>query len=355
MVVDKSFYETTGSWKNNIHTLMNRLSSDFEDFYNISILVDTIIPFDVNKVAFSDKSAMECIYETLYKGTEDFTVYFSRGYIHSSYEVIGITRPDIGFVAAMQMDDVNIDMQFQYLYNTLLHEMCHLFGAVHVYGSEKSNFLMETTIRDNVTKFGKELVMKEPEMDRGNRSIIMGMSKRPFTKKDWTSEKWSKIESLYLKQMKLYNNSRIDETGRLVDFYQDHFIPSAVYEMLRIWASVCGNDSAAGYYIDKRIEYAKELCNSCNVGTLGGRSKLMCLPYYGVNSIELVKLGKIYGRYYKAISFLQSGKINEADQEIRDMLTEGKDYPSVNWKMIESQYNWERNNLWLVNPEILLK
>lgn len=347
VVVDKSFYEGTSSWQDNIRTIMNRLSYDFDNWFTIGITVDTIIAFDMDRYGCTDKSGMECLYENIPRGAEDFVVHFFRGGGYSIFETIGATRPDIGYVAVKQMENVNIDMRFQYLYTTLLHEMCHLFGGVHVYGKEKSNYLMEPVINDNVTKVGKELVMKEAEVDRGNFNIMLGMSNRPFSRSKWNRSLWTKIERLYNKQIDVNNTSRINEDGRLVDFYDDHFIPTDTYRMLVTWAGLCGDDSAAFCYIDKSINYLKEFCVSCNTGSLGGRSKLMCLPFYGVNTGELVKLNKIYARYDRAIALLQSNKRNEADNQISMMLVEGKDYPLIKWKLVESQYYWERNNIWV--------
>ncbi len=352
VVVDRSFYEGTSVWRDNIESLMKKLCDDMENNFEISINVDTIITFDIEQYSCTDKTEMTCLFENMPVSKPDFIVHFFRRGGYLPYEVLEVTRPDLGYVAVKQMTNIDINMRFHYLYTTLFHEICHLYGAVHVYGNASENYLMNPYVIDNVVKVGKTLQMQEPIIDKANRAIVLAMAKRGFKKSDWNAEKWSIIERVYLKQLEFYNSSRINDNGILENFYSDMISPQDVYNVLAMWAGVCGNDSAACYWYDKGIDYYSTICRSCKLINSGAMSKYVCNTLINRNVESDVKLFKTVILFNKALASLRAGKIDRADNLIADLMVKSKEYPEYAkyWRELEDQYGWEKTIAKANNP-----
>ncbi|MFH0919909.1 MAG: M12 family metallo-peptidase, partial [Fibrobacterota bacterium] len=160
VVADPSFTKGFDHWTINIRNVMGRLDRDFEEWFGVRITVDTIIAWEPPDSGCEPSRLMECVLERIPRDPKAVIVHFFRGGGYGSYDVIGLTRPDLSYVAVTQMTNVNLSMHFQYLYNTLYHEFCHMFGAVHVLTQSDTKRLMDAVItQDYVTKTGKELAM----------------------------------------------------------------------------------------------------------------------------------------------------------------------------------------------------
>lgn len=341
VLYDPSYERVTEYPVENIKKLMDRLSNDFMDNFDIKVVLDTVSVFNINNFECSDCTFRQCYLFNSEPDSTDIHIFFLSSKVIKTNDFIGASNPEDGFIVVNKMHNADINLAFYYTYNSLLREMCRIFGALSIQGKFDEIYLMETFLRTEdecYVRTGKDITMKEAIIDRGNRSLIMGISNRSFKRNYWNDTLYQKVKSIYEKQISLCNRSSITFDMRIENMSEDLYSNSSYYVQLAMLAALSGNINEALSLIDKRELYISALINTCEDGTtIGARSKMICADYSKDKNFH-----SAWSKYFKAIVYLMVGDYNSADRSASEMLVDGKLIDSEEWTKKHKYYELEK-------------
>ncbi|OGJ97712.1 MAG: hypothetical protein A2324_14480 [Candidatus Raymondbacteria bacterium RIFOXYB2_FULL_49_35] len=354
IIVDPT-YTVNQYWRQNLEMIVDKVNEVYGSWFDIVFIVDTMYEYDMSKNPdFYTMHEIHALIKNVPKGSADIVIHFSKEKNMFRYDFAGIASSEFGYVQIKQMNWTDAREPFQMAYYTLLHELAHLFGAMHVYPVKNTSFVMEPRLSYYVLDYqGKGVTIIDPEFHPGNTAIIRALALRPFQDTNWSERKWPVIAEAYRSVCETYNGGGMDAEG-LDNFYNQTFYQQEPYLYLSTWASLCGRDSLAIAYIDSFVSYAAAIKTTCASTRAGGRTREMCgaLRRYGDIWFEIQE---IFSHYNKAEVLVRAGKLAESDAEMNQFITMAKkqNYTLLDTGKLEAFYSWLREKA--RNKKILLE
>jgi hypothetical protein len=323
VVADISFADNI-MWKKNAASLIENASSFFTSWFGAAFIVDTMIVWGHEQSpCFSTMFEMDCLVKSIPKGNSDIVVYFNKERDPRDYWLIGLAQLEFSYVRVTQADWIQYKGGYEEALLILIHELCHLFGAMHVDPGNKSNQndlmlpWMSNTLID--TK-GKGVNITIPDFHPANAAIVNTCIGRSFDIHPRDTSFWSKIHSAYRSLRNVYCTVNI-EKGKLRALKTVDFLPHDYYRFCAEWASLCGHDSTAFVYADSIRIAADAWKAMCEEGGANCQSSFCRRTGCSKAAISLVYQSRIAGYHYVLAGLhLRNGSVATAMRGLDEFL-----------------------------------
>jgi hypothetical protein len=254
---------------------------------------------------------MDRLISTVPRGSSDIVMYFSKQSDFNMFHYAGLTTADLGYIKVVKMNWRNLKEPFKLAYYRMLHELGHVFGAMHIHEDFNRIYIMNPDLKPDrlFVKQGMKFVLREPEFHPGNLTVIRALFDRPFNAGGWPGDRWPKIKAAYEYSGERYIKSYIAEGNQIKYEKYDEIFRTDYYTCLSNWASLCGHDSAALVYADSALN---------TVRALDAKSPLF----------ELIERDtfEAASHWRRAIIYLRSKKTARAEEEMKRFLQKGRQY-----------------------------
>ena len=320
VVADPSFANNV-SWRTNAGNLIVAASGIYESWFNIRFVIDTMLIWSMDAAACHGTSLdQDCLVESVPRGNSDIVIFFAKEGVEDRFHLAGLSYALYGYIFVTQGSWVHNRIGYDAAYMTLVHELGHLFGAVHIYKPRELDlrYVMNPYLTDKLfEKDGMEYETKMPDFHPATVTIINALRDRPFTMEKWAPAFWPKIRNAYQKARGEYCNFRM-QSGMMRDYESNDIYQNQIYFYLSNWASACGQDSLALAYCDSMDLLSDAMAAAC-------RSEChsrMCADL-GCSGIErgIWTINcEISYRWLKSYLLLRAGKSELADAQFDTLM-----------------------------------
>ncbi|MBD3315165.1 MAG: hypothetical protein GF344_05215 [Chitinivibrionales bacterium] len=314
VVVSPEFAENT-KWRQNVETLVEYADRVMYSWADIHLHIDTMTVFDVeSSSSYAGHFFHDCLIKEIPKGSSDIVLYFSRHRTPQGRHV-GMSKFEFGYLHVVQLDWDQKNRDYMFACHTLLHELGHMFGAVHVYRLEQGPRMMNPYLEERlVQKKGMAWEYKEPEFNLTNAKIMAACAHRGFRPREWSDSTWRTIRDAYARIPEMHNKWRFSSDGKILSHEFNEFVEGQRFAFLATWASLSGHHDLALKYLDT-LEWFEECAHATCLAETGSVSRL-CRRRGGHNRSEIDSYAfstHAWIQLRKAYVFLRAGKVHEAD------------------------------------------
>jgi hypothetical protein len=221
-------------WRDNAANLISTASDLYYSWFGIRFKIDPMVIVQVDSAACGGLMLdNDCLMRQVPRGNTDIVVYFSREGAPADYSYAGYAIYRQGYVVIKQGNSASVSRGYQASFLALVHEIGHVFGAVHIYPDPDPNvrYVMNPSLSDQVyDKQGKDSTLLFPDFHPANRVIIAALIDRPFGHRQWGAERWPKIRAAYDAMRREYGNFSLAPDGTLRNYelnalYQNELYP----------------------------------------------------------------------------------------------------------------------------------
>jgi hypothetical protein len=299
-------------WRENVGNLMRVTGEFYRSLSEVVFVIDTMYTWDMKtSPSYSQVSGEVCLMKEVPKGSSDIVLYIAKQSVPSlGLTLLGYSQVRFGYLFVNQMDRLFAERQgYLYAYHTMVHELAHMFGAVHCYPDEKSPDFMNPIVSNRlVQREGKSVEYREPAFHPNNAAIVAALLDRPFSPLDSARTPWSNVDRVY-HRMRLDVNPWKLSGGMLTNYEFDWFFEEDPYYFLATWASLWGKDTLALAYLDSVEVLWKAMNATCTSGSASRNAKICgrMMGSDGKNN-DTRALLHAYLLLEKALVFLGAGK-----------------------------------------------
>jgi len=305
-------------WRDNAANLISTASDLYYSWFNIRFRIDTMVIVQVDSAGCGGLMLdNDCLMRQIPRGNADIVICFSKEGSPADYSYAGYTLYRQGYVVIKQGSGASVSRGYKASFLALVHEIGHVFGAVHIYPDPDPNvrYVMNPSLSDQVyDKQGKDSVLLFPDFHPANRAIIAALINRPFANRHWGAERWPAIRAAYDAMRREYGNFSIASGGTLRNYELNALYQNEPYSYLSTWASACGLDSLALIYCDSFKIVSNAMISTCNTTDHACLSR-MCRGFGCATAARHEREMEIERSYLwqKANLLLSCGKIHDAD------------------------------------------
>lgn len=329
VVADPSFAGHS-RWRTNAENLIGTASELFMGWFDIAFEIDTMVVWDLtNAPCHTTMFDWHCLVKSVDKGSSDVVIHFSKETDPYRFRLAGISLYTFGYIQVIQAGWVHKQGGYEEAFLTLVHELGHLFGGIHVYHDQKvkTRYILNPRLSPKlIQRTGTEIALALPDFHPGNVSIIRGLLNRPFDPAGWGAEHLVPVQSAYAEARREWCPFRVGSGGELSREHEDQLHEISYYYFLSNWAALSGEDSVALAYVDSAealIEAVKHTCTGCGLNC----QRRVCLH----SGTRESRIARWYQRrkaglhYWKAYVLLHCGRPVEAEHHFEQFFSLHKD------------------------------
>lgn len=316
IVADRNFAHHS-LWEKNARNLVENASRFYRSWLDVTFEIDTLAIWEPKEVVECVNAyPWDCLLERVPRGNADIVVFFTRKSTNPHGRIAGLSMYTDGYVMVEQNDWSNTKAGYEKAFHVLIHELGHVFGAVHVYGRDNAVNVMNPYVSDHlVEKRGMAYEYVEPGFHESNLVIMTSLLDRPFGEDAWKPEYWWRIRDAYDNAFDR-NNPQGFENGNVVGVGINALHEEAKYLYLSSWAALCGYFPAALGYIDSTEILFDNIWSVCkNVGY----SASLCRRYSSYSSGAGVEEMKAALNLQRARIYLGAGDFASADSCMQEL------------------------------------
>ena len=303
------------SWKTAVLDLFDKSSRTMQAWTNVTLQVDTMGLWDIEKApSYKDLLLGDCLIKEQPKGNHDILVYI--GTTGSQPNITAaMTLYELGYAFIQQPAEFNAKAIDPKTFQSLVHWLAHMFGAVHCYFDKNNITIMNPFIHDGtMLDVNDDCMGMEPKIHRGNEQIMRALAKRPFVERTWEARRWGPIRRTYEQVRREYNPWRIDEYGEVANYRSDAFHEGNLFLYLSSWASLCGMPNRALEYLDSADQLGLAMKKTCIKEGIAGTTRLCSICGYDTTSIiTWFETRKFNLEMRRSMIYLRAGAISRAD------------------------------------------
>jgi hypothetical protein len=266
-------------WQNNVTNLMRAAGSFYRSCANLDFVVDTMMVWDI-KASPKHESVSEDVYlmKEVPKGGADVVVYFSKRVSHQTapWFLLGFSHVQFGYLTVTETNWNKTEggrEGYLLAYHTLVHELAHMFGAVHVYEDKAHLDFMNPIASEDLVETGVTVDYQEPNFNGSNMDIVQVLAHRPFSPGDRIQIPWEKVADAYRTLHRKESPWTLSD-GYLHNFEFDVCTEEDPYYFLATWASLWGKHELAMRYLDSLEIVCRAIVATCRSGDATPESRI---------------------------------------------------------------------------------
>ncbi len=339
------------TWRDNAARLIDAADATFRSWAEVGLEIDTMVVVDLSvSGCYTGHYISDCMIREIPKDGSDIVIYFSKDR-RPETPYLGLSKFEFGYAHVIQADWDQKNRDYLFAFHTLIHELGHMFGAVHVYTDQNDRKVMNPMVDHHlVRKVGTDWKYTKPEFHRGNMEIMLACAHRGFSRNQWWEKAWQNIRGAYDCIPQEYNKY-YESHGLLKNTAFNEFVEGDRFHFLATWASLAGHRGQALAYLDSLQNFYDCVQRTCRresgaISTIcsrfGGHGKTAVDEVHAVNT-AFVDLQRSY-------AFLRAGMRSQADscyKEFADGLPTG--FNSVQRGKLSNQYMLY-NDIYLSSP-----
>jgi hypothetical protein len=263
-VIADAEYGENISWKSNIGRLIEGANDVFREWIDVEFCIDTMILRDSRSdECAAERFLVECILTRYPRRSPGIVVYFSR-HRSAGYSYTGRSDAELGFVHVKQIGREREGDSYILAFHTLVHELAHLFGAVHVKHNGKQPCFMYPSLHEQlIGKDGVERTYRPPVFHPANHRIMRALRMRNFGYGNPLGVPWDSIAHVYQAVRAEFNPWHYSAEGEIVDAERNSIDETAIWYYLSSWAARCGKADIASAFLDSIERYYTTVAATC--------------------------------------------------------------------------------------------
>jgi hypothetical protein len=318
IVVDPSI-ATHPDWQRSMTAVFDSAGSIMNAWAHLAFTIDTFAVWESGKAASHDSLfAGDCLVKEVPKGKSDIVVCFDS-WGTSPPLIEELLRYEQGYVCLhMPPSGRNAGIDIRAMH-AVVHELAHVFGAVHCYNDSNAVTLMNPFVSEGKRFEGD--TDREIKFHKGNGLIMTALSQRPFTDAGWDRAMWPPIKKVYDDVSGRFNQSCIDESGELVHYESDAFHEGNLLMYCASWASLCGLPDTALACLDSLAALYRAIKITCIREGIIGKTRLCRVCGYDSSDVShWLELRLFYLKMRKTMVYLRAGELLQADSCMQEAM-----------------------------------
>jgi len=331
VVADPSFANHT-AWKDNVTNLITNASRVYKSWFEVTFVIDTMVVWDISKEpCYHEMFEYDCLMKSVPKDGADIVLCFFKEDDRYKFHIAGYSFYEYGYIRVTQGAWWYNKGGYEIAFVTLVHELGHFFGGIHVRHDPRSEtryVLSPQLSEDLVAKKGMEYEVQLPDFHPGNVQIIKTLVDRPTGRSDCDSC-FRRIQKAYAEARREHGQFQMGQGPDIAAFQADGLAIPDIYHYLSNWASIYKKDSLAIAYLDTMVQALRAVTRACRE-CRGACPPGLCTSIGG----WYAEYEKSWYHYDRAVILLGAGRYGQAERAFQEFLSSDiKQSPEIRQKI----------------------